>query len=221
MATDKTTPNSRRAALNERIDLCRANLADTALAHERAPTAETKAQAERGQVDLAAARQALEMFELALEASSREVTREELQDKADQLADLRKRIDTLHATTLASATKIVSTIEQLGPQYAVLIADLAEARELTASAARIAGGARGTRRASSLFLDGHGALGAAVGAAIASAGFGLVGPSLAPTVTVIPPSGAFRVDDITTALNRLHQLRMDAIEPATTTEGEI
>lgn len=215
---DRTSDASRRAALNERIDLCRATLADAALAHERQPTAETEAQVGLYRRDLASARQALELFELSLEAAAREVVAETKHFAEQQVAELRARIDVLHAATVISAQDIVNTLEQIGPKYATLIADLAEARELTTAAVRLAGGRAAVTRqlGHGLQLDGHAPLAAAVGAAIASAGFGTVGPSLAPTVSVIPPSAYFKTDEIAVAFDRIHTARIHAIDRAAT-----
>jgi len=215
------SPASRLAALLQAIDLCRGTLADAALAHERQPSAETQEQVQQAQEALCAARNQLELFELAREAQGKVVAVQAEEDRVAQLDEIKDRIVALHKQTRAQAERVVATLEALGPEYSQLVAGLAEVRELTAAAARLAGGPNGLRRSMSLQLDGHSILADAIGLAIVGAGFGVVGPSLAPLVTVTTPSGAFHCGSpIGERLDKLQGMRLSAIDLAATCQEQ-
>lgn len=214
---DRSSFASRLATANQNLELIQATLAEVALKADNEPDdialleqlAELKRQRDK-------AKEVIENLELAKEGAAHLDVVLDAADKQARIAELKRRIDTLHKTSTVSAVKIINSLEQLGPKYSALVADLAELRELTAAAVRIAGGAKGVQRVmgGGRYLDGHDCLAASVSTAIVSAGFGLVGPSLGPIVTVVPPSGAFRVEDIETAFNRLQEMRLDCIEQA-------
>jgi hypothetical protein len=106
-------------------------------------------------------------------------------------------------------------IEGLAGEWATLLADLDEARALTAAAVHLRGGGRAVQRLANN-IDGHDVVAGAVGPALASTGLGVSGPSLAPWLIVSPPSGAFAPVALGPALERLHERRIEAIEKAST-----
>lgn len=201
------------AALREALGESALKLEHAADADDPATLAEAQARVAQVQHELAGAEARLLAYDLGLQARAREETARASADIAAELAELLERIGNLHRSSSARAGKVMRGIEMIGGEYAALIADLAEARALTAAAVRLRGGTAALNRMGSN-LDGHDALAAAVGGALASSGLGVVGPSLAPWVIVTPPSNAFQPVALGPALERLNERRLDAIERA-------
>lgn len=216
--TPKT--DTRRLSITRDIAALREALGEAALRLEEAgddPGRLAAAQAQLAQVqhELAGAEAKLLAYDLGLQARAREETARASADVAAELAELLERIGNLHRSSAARAGKVMRGIELIGGEYSALIADLAEARALTGAAIRLRGGTAALNRMGTN-LDGHDALAAAVGGALASSGLGVVGPSLSPWVVVSPPSGAFQPVALGPALERLHERRLNAIERAAT-----
>lgn len=208
----------RRAAIVRDITAIREAVGEAALRLEEAdddPSRLAEGQARLAQVqhELAGAEAKLVAYDLGLQARAREETARASADTDAQVEELLERIGNLHRSSAARAGKVMRGIEMMGGEYSALIADLAEARALTGAAIRLRGGTAALNRMGTN-LDGHDALAAAVGGALASSGLGVVGPSLSPWVVVSPPSGAFQPVALGPALERLHERRLDAIERA-------
>jgi hypothetical protein len=215
-----TKIDTRRAAIVRDITAIREAVGEAALRLEEAdddPSRLAEGQARLAQVqhELAGAEAKLVSYDLGLQARAREETARASADTDAQVEELLERIGNLHRSSAARAGKVMRGIEMMGGEYSALIADLAEARALTAAAVRLRGGTAALNRMGTN-LDGHDALAAAVGGALASSGLGVVGPSLSPWVVVSPPSGAFQPVALGPALERLHERRFDAIERAAT-----
>jgi hypothetical protein len=210
------TVDTRRVALVRDAGLARDALAEAALILENAaddPLAQAAVVQLQAEVD--AAERRIQHHDLARAAAAREAEQRSSAGTEEQVAKHLQRIGDLHRSSTTRALKLLRAIEGLAGEWAALLADLDEARALTASAVHLRGGGLAVQRLT-VHLDGHDVLAGAVGPALASTGLGITGPSLAPWIIVSPPSGAFAPVALGPALERLHERRLGAIERAST-----
>jgi hypothetical protein len=217
-AIDRYSVAARRAACHQAVELCRAGLADAALAAERNPSDAADEALALAQRDLDAARRALEVFELAQEAASREATVEEWEQKALQVAQHRARVERLSAEIEASLQMVTDALESLAGPLAQVLAAAAERTQAAAAAVRLAGGGEALQRVTARggLPSGTEAVTCGLIGALVRSGIGSV-PGLAPFVVVDAPLATPTSTDIRHLLARDAQrlvALIDSVAPA-------
>jgi hypothetical protein len=212
----------RRAAIVRDINAIREALGESALRLEQAadaddPAALAEAQARLAQVqaELTGTELKLVAHDAALEARSREEAARASADTVAEVEELIARIGDLHRSSTTRAGRLLRAIESIGPMWAEVLVELAEARALAVAAVHLGGGTFAVNRLTDN-LDGHDILAGAVGPALATTGLGVTGPNLAPWAILSPPSNAFAPVALGAALERLHERRLAAIASAPT-----
>ena len=212
--------DTRRAAIQRDIGALREALGEAALRLEEAgddPGRLAAAQAQLAQVqhELAGAEARLVAYDAGVEARTRQEAQRATAETEAEVASLIARIADLNRAAISRAGRIARAIETLGAEYAALLTDLGEGAALCQRAVYARAGGIGAQRLA-VGIDGHDVVSGAVGPALASSGVGVIGPSLSPWLIVTPPSNAFEPVRLPSALERLHERRLDAIERAAT-----
>jgi hypothetical protein len=136
------------------------------------------------------------------------------QAKTQRIAELSVQRDAAVIRAKQVPIELIDYLAGAGPLWTASVNAVSEVNSLTRELVRLTGGNDALKRVLGHGDNGHGALAAAVGSALAATGMGTQGPSLAPTVSISPPLRAFTATDLEHNLTNLFNNQADAIERA-------
>lgn len=164
---------------------------------------------------------ALQRLQAAREAAATVDKAAAKADTTSQIEELKARRAEAFATGVKHITEAVDLLPEVGAHWIQALQAFAKAREATVGAVKLAGGRRALDRTlgSQHDLEGHGPLAAAISSAVSAALAG--GPSLAPVLTITPPTRAYTADHLAHALEGIDRRQADAIEAAPRLAGPV
>jgi len=155
-------------------------------------------------------------LEAAQQAGQQAESEESKADKANQANQLRSKVAALSDQLGPLLTRMVESLESVGPDLALYVSLAAQRREAAHAALRLTAGAKAMQSvfANATRIDGHNALIDGLIGAVVRSGIGAVGPSLSPHVVTNPPIRVPSLSDAERGLQLDRERLLEAIDHA-------